>query len=61
MLQKSQKALKCVTYQQLLACLFDSNSYSYRHTNHGVVAGTDETHHFFAVDALGELQSGETF
>jgi hypothetical protein len=34
-------------YQGLLACLFDRNSDRYRHTNHGVVTCTDETHHLF--------------
>ena len=30
-------------------------------SSHGGVTGSNETHHLFAVDALGELQSGETF
>ena len=46
---------------ELLGSLFDSNGNGHGHTNHGVVTCADETHHFFAVDALGELQSGETF
>ena len=45
----------------LLACLFDSHSYCDRHTNHGVVTCANESHHFFAVDAWGELQSGMLF
>ena len=47
--------------QGLLVRFLNSNSNSNGHTNHGVVTCADETHHFFAVDAFGELQSGETF
>ena len=36
--------------QELLACLFDSNSNSNSHTNHGVVTCADETHHLYALD-----------
>lgn len=46
---------------QLLASLFDRNCNSNSHTDHRVVTRADQTHHFFAVDAGGELQSGETF
>ena len=55
---KSDKSRPRVLF---FACLFDSNCNSNGHTNHGVVTCADETHHLFAVDALGELQSGETF
>ena len=48
-------------FNLLLARLFDSNCNSNGHTNHGVVTCADETHHLFAVDALGELQSGRLF
>ena len=58
---KDPKASKSLINQGLLACLFDSNCNSNSHTNHGVVTCADETHHLFAVDALGELQSEETF
>ena len=34
---------------QLLACFLNRYSDCYRHSDHGVVAGTDETHHFCAV------------
>ena len=33
--------------RKLLACLFDSYSYSYSHTYHGVVTCADETHHLY--------------
>ncbi len=32
---------------RLFACLFDSNSTSNSHTNHGVVTCTDKSHHFY--------------
>jgi len=37
----------------LLAGFFYSNSYSNGHTNHGVVAGADQTHHFYMKSAFG--------
>ena len=58
---KDLKVSKSLINQELLASLFDSNRNSNGHTNHGVVTCADETHHFVAVDAFGELQSGETF
>ena len=58
MLKHLKKSMKSRKNQQLLACLFDSNCNCNSHTNHGVVTCADETHHFFAVDTLGELQNG---
>jgi len=37
----------------LLACFFDSNSNRNGHTNHGVVACADQTHHFYMKSAFG--------
>jgi len=39
---------------ELLACLFDSNSYCDRHTNHGVVTCADQAHHLNALVTLFE-------
>ena len=39
----------------LLRCFLNSYSYCHGHTNHRVVTCADQTHHFFAVDALEEL------
>ena len=47
---KIKKVSKSLINQGLFACLFDSNCYSYGHTNHGVVTCADETHHFDALD-----------
>ena len=58
---KDPKVSKSLINQGLLASLFDSNSHSDSHTNHGVVTCADQAHHLIAVDALGELQSEETF
>ena len=32
---------------RLLLGFFDGNGHSHGHTNHGVVAGADEAHHFY--------------
>ena len=45
---KDQKASKSLENQGLLARLFDSNGNCNSHTNHGVVTGSDETHHLCA-------------
>ena len=37
----------------LLVGFFYCNSASYGHTNHGVVAGADESHHFYIKSARG--------
>ena len=58
---KDLKVSKSLINQELLACFLNSYSYCDRHSDHGVVTCTDQTHHLFAVDAFGELQSGETF
>ena len=41
------RAIHCNSRCELLACFFDSNSDRNSHTNHGVVACSDETHHFY--------------
>ena len=55
---KDPKVSKSLENQGLLARFLNCYSYSNSHTNHGVVTCADETHHFFAVEAFGELQSG---
>ena len=51
------RAIHCNSQSELLASLFDSNCNCNCNgsANHGVVTHTDKSHHFFAVDALGEL------
>ena len=60
-MNRPYKALKSLINQGLLACLFDSNCNCDRHTNHGVVTCSNESHHLCAIDALGELRSGKLF
>ena len=47
-----KKSMKSRENQQLLACLFDSNSNCNSHSNHGVVTCADESHHFYVKEAL---------
>ena len=49
---KDSKASKSLINQGLLRSLFDSYSYGYGHTNHGVVTCADETHHLYALVPL---------
>ena len=37
----------CNSQCELLACLFDSNSDRNSHTNHGIVTGSDKSHHLY--------------
>ena len=56
-----KKSMKSRKNEQLLACLFDSNCNSNSHTNHGVVACTDQAHPFGAAGASGREDSFSTF